>query len=373
MLNEKIKELYLANKTYKEIAQLLEMNYKTVESRIRRSDYYSPRRSRPVEEVSLTEKSQIILTKLNVEIKDITNHSKLIEKFGFNSNEWIIKSAKFDEIEDGIYDVKLVIIPKPEELNTKSIVEALNNIKKVKAPEVIKTSEKNLVIPLFDLHFGNSTLEDYRESLEKIKFHIQTGYKKIVLLAGGDILNEDNYNGQTSSGTLIGKTDMTNAWLDCFNFFREILFFASEYSEKVELVYVPGNHDSFSGHTVLLALQQVYPFIHFDLEQEVYKAFLLDEVFIGLTHGHRSRVKNYPMIMATLFPKLWGEANIRECFTGHLHNEWSSKDDSGIMIRQMPSRNKLDDWHKEMGFVSSHKRFILAEYSSKEINSLHFV
>lgn len=373
-MNE-IKELYLAGKTYREIGEELGINPKTIESRIRRSDFYKNRNITTFEG-NLNNKSSIMVTKENIEIENINNSKDVIKQLGFNPEEWEIKTARFDEIDDKLYNVRINLTPRQNGLDLDDFLSKVENLKplKFKATKEVK-SNKNLVIPLFDLHFGNSALDDYKISLGKIKDTLKNKYNKVVVITGGDILNEDNYNGQTASGTIIGKTDMTNAWLDCFTFVSEILTSAIENSNEVELVYVPGNHDTFSGHTVLLGLSKLFreSKVKFDLEQQVYKALLLDKVFIGCTHGHRANVKRYPMIMATTFPKLWGEATIRECFTGHLHNEWSSKDSDGIMIRQMPSRNEADEWHREMGFTASHKRFILAEYGSEEINALYFV
>ena len=62
----------------------------------------------------------------------------------------------------------------------------------------------------------------------------------------------------------------------------------------------------------------------------------------------------------------------RETFVGHLHHEWTV-DMNGLVIRQMPTRNETDQWHKDNGFVGSHKRFQLVEYSEYETEMIRYV
>lgn len=388
-------ELYLQGFSWNDIAEQLKETRDRVRWWVRRSDKYVPNLHKRHKEAKDSHRklevkreqtinadgSMIIEDKLA--FRSITDYDKIIEDLGLDPNLWEVVSARFSEWDalgnDGekLYSSRVSVKPKKNDkaVDFEKALEFIKTIKPIEVDYKRYEGENNLVVPLFDLHFGNETIESYKPYLTNMLDRIRNGYKKIVFISGGDILNEDNYNGQTASGTVIGKTNMTVAWQDCFSFYCTLLNNALEYAKEVELVYIPGNHDTFSGHTVLLALEQFYSLtegIKFDLKQEVYKSFLLDEVFIGCTHGHRANVKRYPMIMASMFPKLWGASNIRECFTGHLHNEWSSKDSEGIMIRQMPSRNKADDWHREMGFIASHKRFMLVEYNSKEIEALYY-
>lgn len=383
IMADKIKELYLSGKTYRQIADIVGMNPERVRWKIRQSDYYNPKSSEQQHFKSKKEFRQdgSMLIEEKVALKDIDNYEQVLTDLKLDPNQWEIVSARFSKwdsmSEEGtpLYATKISVKPKTV---TFSVDDFINKVNEGIKPITLdrknsRVGQENLVLPLFDLHFGNMKLEEYQESLQKMLSTIEKGYKNIVIICGGDILNEDNYNGTTASGTSIEKTDMMSAWQDCFQFINTLLVNAYNNCENVKLVYIPGNHDTFSGHTVLLALRQYHSLntdIEFDISQEVYKAFMLENVFIGCTHGHKSRVSRYPMLMATRFPKLWGEANIRECFTGHLHTEWLSKDTDGIQIRQMPSRNKPDQWHTDMGFTASHKRFIMVTYTSDEISSL---
>lgn len=392
-IKDKIKEMYLKNKSYKEIGDALGLKKENVRGHIRNQAYYNPEtkyRPSQTKEQKVEYKSREIksdgsmVIEEAIAINDLNDFDKILQELDLDPSLWEVVNARFSEWDalgnDGekLYATKVAVKPKPANEQFK-LEQALAEISKLRPYENIPVKAKtdsvnNLVIPMYDLHFGNSTYESYEDSLNDIKSILATGYNKVVIVAGGDILNEDNYNGTTASGTVIGATDMQQAWIDCYRFFSEIITVAHKYSKEVIVLYVPGNHDTFSGHTVLLALNQAFKNfdIKFNVSQEVYKALMLDKVFVSFTHGHKASVKKYPMISATMFANMWGTAETRECFTGHLHTEWSSMDNEGLMVRQMPSRNRPDQWHIDMGFTASHKRFLLAEYDSSEIKKLHY-
>ena len=106
----------------------------------------------------------------------------------------------------------------------------------------------------------------------------------------------------------------------------------------------------------------------------MFKATQLGHNFIGATHGVKRNKKDYPMLFATQFSRLWGADGVytRETYTGHLHHEHTI-DMNGLVIRQMPTRNETDQWHKDNGFVGSHKRFQLVEYSEYETEMIRYV
>lgn len=376
-----MKELYLRGRSYRDIGEELGISEEAARGRIRNRDYYSPRSNKRLQE-TIKQLSFYPSEELGTELTDDVK-KRLMQEAGIDDENWDIIKAKISTWdmpgrEEPGKSINLTVRPKTidEKIRFEEIAEDLRRIEPIELNKPKTKGSTNLVIPLYDLHFGISDLEYYQETLENIITAIGVkDYNQILIITGGDILNEDNYKGTTASGTPIEKTDMHKAWLECFQFLSTILEKAYNHSGQTRLMYVPGNHDTFSGHTVLLGISQYFrnTDIDFDLSQEVFKATMLDNVMISATHGHRSNIKRYPMICAAGFPQYWAQAKSRECFTGHLHTEWQSRDSEGIVIRQMPTRNKLDQWHKDSGYIAAHKRMYVFEYSKDDIRSIHIV
>lgn len=241
-------------------------------------------------------------------------------------------------------------------------------------------SDKYLVIPLFDLHIGNNSIKHYKDSIGKIFNILDKSYKEVCIISGGDILHCDNHNGTTSSGTVIDKVDMTQAWEDAFDIFDMIMDKALKSADKVNVLYVPGNHDEMTGQTIFKALEKVYSKekrVSIDSRQHVFKAQLLGSNFIAAAHGDKSKKAKYPMIYATTFPSLWGADGVRtrEAFVGHLHHEkqGGGADMDGLYIRQAPTRAKTDKWHLDNGFTGAHKRINIVEYDEYEPSAVYYV
>lgn len=277
-----------------------------------------------------------------------------------------------------LYQSKIKVKPLPNNLiNYDGIIKRLTKeIEPISKIHNISRGDEYLLVSLFDLHFGNSTIEDYQLSLDKTRYRISQGYKEILIIVGGDLLHNDNHRGTTSSGTVIDKVDMTKAWDMAFDYLLSIIETSLQYAPKVEVMYVPGNHDEMVGQTVIKALERYLANSHvtFDSEQEMFKARLLGKNFIGATHGDKATIKRYPMIYATSFATLWGADGVitRELFTGHLHKElWGDLD--GLFFRQAPTRNRLDQYHKDNGFVTAQKRFQLVSYDEYEPTSVMYV
>jgi len=41
-------------------------------------------------------------------------------------------------------------------------------------------------------------------------------------------------------------------------------------------------------------------------------------------------------------------------------------DIGGVLVRRMPTRNLIDDWHEDMGYTTGHKRFQIHEFNDSE-------
>jgi len=293
------------------------------------------------------------------------------------SNEWTMTEGGGDQYYN--FQSKIVAEPKEDSVNFEEIGERLAG--KVKPRElsinyIPERVDKYAAINLFDPHFDG--VSDYDETLGKIFHYLDNNeFNKILLVSGGDLLHVDNHQSTTARGTQLETTDLTQAWEDAYDFLDMLIDKALNSAMETELLYIPGNHDTTTGHTIMKALERVYQKedrLHIDSAQEMFKATLLGHNFIGATHGVKKNKKDYPMIYATQYSTLWGKEGVfsREVLTGHFHNE-HVVDMNGLLIRQNPTRNPTDQWHKDNGFVGAHKRFLMVEYSEYEPEMYKYV
>ena len=334
------------------------------------------------EEVDINYKTGEQTVRKLVKIFDETDKSpeKVMEMLGYKQGVWELTNfnlTKYGKEDSPMYAAKVMLKPDKIGIDWQALGESLADKVTPKQPKQPHDAhrERYLVIPLYDLHFNGTN--EYDETLGRVFEQLEQEYKKVLIISGGDILHTDNYQSTTASGTQLETTDMNQAWEDAFDFFDLIMDKALDCAEEVEVVYVPGNHDTTVGQTLFKALTKLYQKedrITIDDAQEMFKATLLGHNFIGATHGVKRNKKDYPMIFATQFSQLWGAEGVqtRETFTGHLHYEWTV-DMNGLVIRQMPTRNETDQWHKDNGFVGSHKRFMLVEYSEYETEMIRYV
>ena len=243
-----------------------------------------------------------------------------------------------------------------------------------------KNKKTYYVVGLFDLHFGHMTYDDYRDYAQKITDTMAIGHKEIVLICGGDNLNENDYQGHTANLTPIGETPhyhTGSAWQDYLLFLEELVETARKHARSVRVIYVPGNHDESYGHTALMTLKRLYrneKGVSVDAEQEVFKAFMVGHNFIGATHGHKGKVRDFPMLFATNFASLWGKDGVttRDLYTGHLHHE-VVRDSGGLTHRQCATPATPDRWHEDSGFTTAHNRGISAVYSEYAVEMIRYL
>lgn len=303
-----------------------------------------------------------------------------MEMLGYKQGVWELTNfnlTKYGKEDSPMYAAKVMLKPDRIGIDWEALGERLADRvtpKKPTAPHNVD-SDRYLVIPLYDLHFDGK--KDYDESLGKIFEQLKTEYKKVLIISGGDILDADNYQSTTTSGTQLETSDMNQAWDDAYDFFDLIIDKTLDYAEEVEVLYVPGNHDYTTGQTLFKALTRLYQRedrLVINHQQEAFKATLLGRNFIGATHGVKRNKKDYPMLFATQFSQLWGTNGVhtREVYTGHLHFE-HTVDVNGLVIRQMPTRNEENQWSRDNGFMGSHKRFMLIEYSEYETEMIRYV
>lgn len=242
-------------------------------------------------------------------------------------------------------------------------------------PKVSEQADGMLEIPLFDMHFGIADMEYYRDTLAEILSIVSSKHwDKIVIPVGQDLFHNDSLaKGITTKGTLIEKVDLVKAIRDAKTFYYNLIDTALSHSNSVDVIYSPGNHDKTVGWLFALILKERYGDVVDDSTRER-KAVWWNGCFIGITHGAKGNdtAAGLRGKFTKEFPALYATAKVREIHVGHLHREGDSRDEYGIQIRRLCTKNKDDEWTDEEGFMSQ-KRFMLFEWHPNKLKRIHYV
>lgn len=324
-------------------------------------------------------KSDKLVKMTSEQSKDV---NYLLEAHGFDKNAWELSNAKNNiwnvhSKQDGVqtlYSSKITVKPKVNGFDIDRLVEIMSKRDPIIVEKRItdKTHSKLLEIPLYDMHFGVSTLEYYKKHLEEILIKIQSrSWDKILFIIGQDLLHNDNFKGQTANGTMIEKVDMEKAFDQALQFYETLLEEAIVNSNSVESIYVKGNHDESFAYGLFRTLKATFPQVNFESSLKQRKGFVWEKIFLGLTHGDKGANRLMENFLSE-FGKLIANAEVKEIHSGHLHTE-ITKDKFGIVQRTLATANKTDDWHYEQGFIGSCKRFQLFEYSPSSLDAIYYI
>lgn len=318
---------------------------------------------------------------IKMSVEDSKNSEFLLKSHGYNSNEWEIINAKSSiwnqhNKVDGtltLFSSKITVKPKVVGFDFDKFLEkAKKEITPVHIENRVTDGEGLLEIPLFDLHFGVNTYEDYIPVRDKILTKIRSKkWDKIFFIIGQDLLHNNGFDGKTSSGTPIEKVDMDKAWDDAFKFYCELINDAQNNSNNTECSYSIANHDDSMSWALVKCLKVKFPDIDFDTSKKVRKAFVWNDIFIGYSHGHKGANRLHENFLSD-FGKLMAVAKVVEIHTGHIHTE-TAKDKFGVLVRTLSTKGKTDDWHEDNGFVGAHKRFQLFEYSTDCLEAINYI
>ncbi|MBN8200488.1 helix-turn-helix domain-containing protein [Bacillus sp. NTK034] len=303
----------------------------------------------------------------------------LLKAHGFDVNEWELVTAKNniwnvyskeDKVQT-LYSSKITAKPKVNGVNWDEVVRKLKAIKPIHIERQSAEGELYLSLPLFDMHFGPSTLETHKGTQSEIYHLLDKGYKEVLFIIGQDMLHTDDFRGRTASGREIGKINFPKAWKDAAMFYEPIIKKALKTS-NVKIMYSKGNHDESMSWAFVQYLKARFPQAEYDDSFRERKVHMLGLNFVGVNHGDKKKDAKLSENFSTEFPLEWARAKTREIFTGHLHHE-RVLDTGGALIRRMPTGNEIDDYHDDYGYTTAHKRFQVFEYTEEAVKSIHYV
>ena len=229
------------------------------------------------------------------------------------------------------------------------------------------------VLSIQDLHFGkegnHSVTEDFKNAVNHLVMRAYMSHKldEIFYVIGGDLLNMDTFEGSTTKGTPVDNDQRAQeAYTAAFDALYWSVHFLSQFWPKVNVIYLPGNHDRLSSFHMAHALSKCFTGqenIKFDVQYAERKVVTYGSNFFAFEHGDVNS-KNTALVYATEFPVQWGETVYRTCYTGHWHRkktmEYVTEDEvHGFSIKQIPSLSRSDYWHYHNKFTGAKRQAIL--------------
>jgi len=230
----------------------------------------------------------------------------------------------------------------------------------------VKDPTSLTVYPIGDHHFGmlawaQESGDDY--NLKLGEEYLSTAIDQLVSVCPpteraivailGDFVHADNAAGTTTSGTRLDTDSRFGKITDVAmrSAIRSVER-ALENHQRVDLVVVPGNHDS--NVAVMLGAAMKYTFRDNDrvTVSDAWRTMHFYEFgqnLLGFYHGHTCKLKDLPLLMATDVPDLWGRTSFRTWFTGHLHHRLV-EEYNGCTVeiaRVLPGK---DAWHAAQGY-----------------------
>ena len=255
------------------------------------------------------------------------------------------------------------------------VAAAGRNIRVPKLPR--PSGDCMLEVDIFDLHLGKlawakeTGYENYdlkiatalfEEALE-ILIHRTTGhtFSEVVLPIGNDFFHTDNLIGETTLGT---RQDMEGRFHKTAHIGRKLLVYAIERLRRIAPVVgivAPGNHDQLSAWHLGDSLECWFHStenVQIDNLPTLRKYHQFGNVMLMFTHGNRGKHIDYPLLMATEKPTMWGATKFREAHIGHLHrtqmrDSYKVDENHGARVRVISSLCAADAWHAEMTLVGN--------------------
>jgi hypothetical protein len=251
------------------------------------------------------------------------------------------------------------------------LADARQKVAKRPAVAKRKTGSHMLEIAIPDLHIGKLAwaAETGHESYDSriaerlfdnalealIERTSSFNFERVLFVVGNDLLHSDTKRGTTTSGTPL---DTDSRYQKSFGIARRMITRAVDRLRQiapVKVVVVPGNHDTLAAWHLGDSLACYFhktPDVEIDNAPTMRKYHQFGKVMILLTHGDKGKRADYPLLMATEKPEMFGATVHREAHTGHLH-QVKNEEFHGVKVRISPALCAPDSWHSEMTFVGN--------------------
>lgn len=245
--------------------------------------------------------------------------------------------------------------------------------KRPPALRIKSTDDAMLELALPDLHMGKLAWADetghghYDIKIAQQRFETAlealiartSGHRfaRVLFVMGNDLLNADNSQNTTTAGT---PQSTDGRFQKTYVATRKMMIQAIEerlrpLATDVRVLVMPGNHDRLATWCMGDSLECWF---HRDKTVKVdnrplprkYEQF--GKVMLMFCHGDKGKKQDYPLLMATEQPEMFGSSLYREAHIGHRH-ESKLTEHHGVRVRTSPALCEPDEWHSGMGFVGN--------------------
>lgn len=228
-----------------------------------------------------------------------------------------------------------------------------------------------LEVAVFDAHFGklcwkeesgedydlDISISDYLDAVRGLLVMAQHyNVQRILFPIGNDMLNIDNKGKTTTAGT---PQDVDSRFPKIFRTVWETLTYVIDELllpiAPVDIVVVPGNHDTESSFALGEVLQAYYrqtKTVTVNNNASSRKYYSFGKNLIGFAHGDKAKADALPLLMASERPDLWAASKHREIHIGHWHKH-AVNEYNGTVVRTVKALSATDAWHSENGYVGN--------------------
>ena len=304
-----------------------------------------------------------------------------VDKFGYKNYMMGYKDADSNPDSIDLYSVSAVFKRQPN-----TVTEAADCIRELIAkletcPPLYQRSDfprldgglYGVGLNISDLHAGKlawegETRQNFDVNIAVNLFHRATDLlirktdhydiEEFILPVGNDLFHSDNPRGTTYAGT---QLDVDGRFFRTFDRVADMVIgqiTRLRQRAKVQVIMVPGNHDTMSVHFLGRMLKAVFREVD-DVEidttlwERKYVAYGLN--VIGLSHGDKGKRADLPLVMCREAQRLYGDSKHQEIWCGHLHT-LKQDEKNGFITRLFPSLSGTDVWHHQMQFVGNTQR-----------------
>ena len=230
--------------------------------------------------------------------------------------------------------------------------------------------DRTLLINIADLHL-NKFSEDYNINIAKNRFNNAISYfvnnssARDCILVIGDFFNIDTVGKTTTKGTPQDtEVDIYKMFEIGLEYMITIVNYLSVNFDKVNIILIQGNHDKLLSYMLVKALEQKKfdkNNVYFDSTISNRKYIEIGDSLIGLGHLDTENKKQKQFLMQNEVKEKYGKSKYNYFISGHLHN-YSVEEIGGVQYIRLPSLSGSDNWHNEMGFITSNKSAIAFEF-----------
>lgn len=278
-------------------------------------------------------------------------------KDGTVTGQWVKSDKRAHELMDQIREAV-------EELTAESITPA-----KPAKPPARADDDLLTVIPIGDPHVGmyawaEETGEDFDLSVartdieaavqELVRSAPQSGTCLIVNL--GDFFHADDQRNVTPRGgnQLDVDTRYAKVIRTGVRILTAVVDMALRRHKRVILRNESGNHDPHSSLWLSIVMDAYYrddPRVEVVMSPAPFWYHRHGQVLLGTTHGHSTKPKDLPGIMASDKPEDWGATLHRTWIHGHIHTT-TRHEFPGCVVESFRTLAGKDFWHTQQGYRS---------------------